>query len=109
MNIDEISAKNKPLEEEIAKLVESQDAHQMAVILQQLSGALILQRAVVKDGKWSFEDVRRLTSPHPQYTTGLHTFNICKGTVVVDIHGYRKHAWLSSLLTKTINSVRTRR
>lgn len=72
-------------------------------------GALILQRAVVKDGKWSFEDVRRLTSPHPQYTTGLHTFNICKGTVVVDIHGYRKHAWLSSLLTKTINSVRTRR
>ena len=43
MNIDEISAKNKPLEEEIAKLVESQDAHQMAVILQQLSGALILQ------------------------------------------------------------------
>lgn len=72
-------------------------------------GALILQRAVVKDGKWSFEDVRRLTSPHPQYTTGLHTFNICKGTVVVDIHGYRKHAWLSSLLTKTINTVRTRR
>lgn len=72
-------------------------------------GALILQKAVVKDGKWAFEDIRRLTSPHPQYTTGFHTFNICKGTVVVDIHGYRKHAWLSSFLTKTINSIRTRR
>lgn len=46
MNIDEISAKNKPLEEEIAKLVESQDAHQMAVILQQLSGSLILQPGI---------------------------------------------------------------
>lgn len=72
-------------------------------------GALILQKVVVKDGKWLFEDVRRLTSPHPQYTTGFHTFNICKGTVVVDIHGYRRHAWLSSFLTKAINSVRTRR
>ena len=72
-------------------------------------GALILQKVVVTDGKWLFEDVRRLTSPHPQYTTGFHTFNICKGTVVVDIHGYRRHAWLSSFLTKAINSVRTRR
>lgn len=72
-------------------------------------GALILQKVVVTDGKWLFEDVRRLTSPHPQYTTGFHTFNICKGTVVVDIHGYRKHAWLSSFLTNAINSVRTRR
>ncbi len=72
-------------------------------------GALILQKAVVKDGKWLFEDVRRLISPHSQYTTGFHTFNVCKGTVVVDIHGYRRHAWLSSFLTKAINGVRTRR
>ncbi len=72
-------------------------------------GALIIQKVMVKDGKWSFEDVRRLTSPHPKYTTGLHTFNMCKGTVVVDIHGYRRHAWLSHLLTKLINLFRTRR
>lgn len=72
-------------------------------------GALIIQEVVVKDGKWTFVDVRRLTSPHPQYTTGLHTFNRYKGTTVVDIHGYRKHAWLSHLLTKTINLFRTRR
>lgn len=72
-------------------------------------GALILQKVVVEDEKWTFSDVRRLTSPHPQYTTGLHTFNSYKGTTVVDIHGYRKHAWLSHLLTKTINLFRTRR
>lgn len=72
-------------------------------------GALILQKVVVEDGKWTFSDVRRLTSPHPQYTTGLHTFNMCKGTAVVDIHGYRRHAWLSHLLTATINLFRIRR
>ena len=72
-------------------------------------GALILQKAYVKDGKWLFEDVMRLTSPHPRYTTGLHTFNVCKGTVVVDIHGYRKHAWLSSVITRIVDIFRTRR
>ena len=72
-------------------------------------GALILQKVVVENGKWKFLDVRRLTSPHPQYTTGLHTFNSYKGTTVVDIHGYRKHPLLSHLLTKMINMFRTRR
>ena len=72
-------------------------------------GALILQRVSQKDGKWSFTDVRRLTSPHPSYTTGLHTFNIYKGSIVVDIHGYRKHPWLSHCLTKVINAFRIRR
>jgi len=72
-------------------------------------GALILQKVVVEDEKWTFSDVRRLTSPHPQYTTGLHTFNMYKETIVVDIHGYRKHPWLSHLLTKAINLFRTRR
>ena len=72
-------------------------------------GALIIQKVVVRNGKWTFVDVKRLTSPHPQYTTGLHTFNSYKGTTVVDIHGYRKHAWLSHMLTKTINLFRTRR
>lgn len=72
-------------------------------------GALILQKVVVESGKWTFSDIRRLTSPHPDYTTGLHTFNMCKGTIVVDIHGYRKHPWLSHLLTNAINLFRTRR
>lgn len=72
-------------------------------------GALILQKVVVEDGKWIFSDVRHLTSPHPQYTTGLHTFNHYKETTVVDIHGYRKHPWLSHLLTNVINLFRTRR
>ena len=70
-------------------------------------GALILQKVVEEKGKWTFTDIRRLTSPHPQYTTGLHTFNICKGTVVVDIHGYRKHPMWSHLLTRGINLFRT--
>ena len=69
-------------------------------------GALIIQRAKVEEGKWSFEDVRRLTSPHSEYTTGFHTFNMYKGTIVVDIHGYRKHPKLSGLLTDALNSVR---
>lgn len=72
-------------------------------------GALILQKAMMKDGKWTFSDVRRLTSPHPQYTTGFHTFNSCKGTVVVDVHGYRRHPQLSHILTKAINLFRNRR
>ena len=72
-------------------------------------GALIIQKVFLKHGRWCFEDVRRLTSPHPQYTTGFHTFNVYKGVVVVDIHGYKRHAWLSSFLTKIINIFRTRR
>ena len=72
-------------------------------------GALIIQEASLKDGKWEFEDVRTLTSPHPDYTTGLHTFNMYKGSIVVDIHGYRKHPWLSAILTNLLNTFRTRR
>ena len=72
-------------------------------------GALILQEVVITEGKWTFSNVRRLTSPHPAYTTGLHTFNMYNGFIVVDVHGYRKHAWLSHLLTQMINTIRTRR
>lgn len=72
-------------------------------------GALILQEASLKNDEWNFVDVRTLTSPHAEYTTGLHTFNMYKGSIVVDVHGYRKHPWLSALITNCFNLFRIRR
>lgn len=72
-------------------------------------GALIIQKVTNVGGEWFFEDVQRLTSPHPEYQTGLHTLNSYKGISVVDIHGYCKHPWLSSMLVTVINRFRTLR
>ena len=66
-------------------------------------GALVIQKVIHEGDKWVFQDIRRVTSPNPDYTTGLHTFNLYKGTVVVDVHGYRNHPKLSGLIDSIRN------
>lgn len=51
--------------------------------------ATIIQKVIVEDDKWSFEDVRRITSPHPILKLGCHTFNNYNGLIVIDVKGYR--------------------
>lgn len=45
------------------------------------------------NGDFSFETVKRITSPHPKMKLGLHTLNEYKGVVVVDVLGYRHPFW----------------
>lgn len=39
-------------------------------------------------GKFSFEPIKRLFSPHPKLNTGMHTLNTYKGVSVIDVHGW---------------------
>lgn len=58
--------------------------------------AVFLQEVERKeDGSFEFHDVRRLTSTHPRYNTGLHTFNHLNGLSVIDVHGYRFPKWVA--------------
>lgn len=53
--------------------------------------AVIIQRVNMDDdGSFIFEDVCRIESDHPKFTTGCHTLNSYKGYAVIDVHGYRK-------------------
>ena len=63
-------------------------------------GAVVLQQVIREEASWRFKDIRRIESPHPSFSTGLHTFNVYKGIVVVDVHGYRRHPRLSAFLDK---------
>lgn len=51
--------------------------------------ATIIQEVSNINGEWTFEDVRRITSPHPILKTGCHTFNHYKELIVIDAKGYR--------------------
>lgn len=68
-------------------------------------GATILQEVKREGEQFAFTDVRRLTTTHPSYTTGLHTFNHYKGLTVIDVHGWR-HAWAEKVLGLVIKIVR---
>ena len=41
-------------------------------------------------GTLTFTDVCRITSTHPKFTTGCHTFNSYRNLIVIDVHGYRR-------------------
>lgn len=51
--------------------------------------ATIIQEVSYINGHWMFENIRRITSPHPVLKTGCHTFNIYKDLTVIDAKGYR--------------------
>lgn len=60
------------------------------VCIKSYGDAVSLQEIVCDNGQWSFHEVRRIYSPHPDFELGFHTFNVCHDMIVVDALGYRK-------------------
>lgn len=50
---------------------------------------VILQKIILKDGKWKFDDVNSYYPNSFKYNQGVHTFNHYKGLTVIDARGYR--------------------
>ena len=63
----------------------------------QYGHAVTLQEVTFKDGKFSFSEVRRMYSVHPQLTIGMHTFNMYNGVIVTDALGF-KNMWIRKTL-----------
>lgn len=52
--------------------------------------ALVFQKIELKDGVFEFDEYCRISSPHPHYNIGIHTYNQHhKGMAVIDVKGYR--------------------
>ena len=51
--------------------------------------AIQIKRVDYSNDNFSFEIIKRITSPHPKMKLGLHTLNGFKDIVVVDVVGYR--------------------
>lgn len=51
--------------------------------------AIQIKRINYSNGEFSFERVRKISSPHPKMKLGLHTLNEYKGVAVIDVLGYR--------------------
>ena len=60
------------------------------VCIKSYGDAVSLQEVVCDNDKWSFREVRRIYSPHPDFELGLHTFNVYQDMIVVDALGYRR-------------------
>ena len=60
------------------------------VCIKSYGDAVSIQEVSHTDGQWNFKEIRRIYSPHPDLDLGFHTFNIYKGTIVVDAIGYRR-------------------
>ena len=53
--------------------------------------AIVLQEVSCDyNGKYVFENVRTIESPHSSYKRGCHTFNFYAGYGVIDVFGYRR-------------------
>lgn len=63
----------------------------------QYGHAVSLQKANLVDGKWRFEEVRRLYSTHPYLRTGMHTFNMYDGFIITDALGFER-IWIRKFL-----------
>lgn len=64
--------------------------------------AVILQEVKIDiNGNYVLNDIRRITSTHPKFATGCHTFNNYRDITVVDVHGYRRPA-----LVATVNKLK---
>lgn len=47
--------------------------------------AISFQRVIENDNKWTFEEIYKFFSPHPQYYLGTHTYNEYQGMAVIDV------------------------
>jgi hypothetical protein len=60
------------------------------VCIKSYGDAVSLQQVTCENGVWSFKELRRIYSPHPDLDLGFHTFNVYKDIIVVDAVGYRR-------------------
>ena len=60
------------------------------VCIKSYGDAVSLQEVSFSQGKWSFNEIRRIYSPNPIYDLGFHTFNVYKDVIVVDALGFRR-------------------
>lgn len=63
-------------------------------------GALILQEVEFDGKNLKTTNIRRLTSTHPQLKLGLHTFNMYKDKIIIDVYGYSGNHYISSFINK---------
>lgn len=68
--------------------------------------ALSIQEVTLVNNKFHFKEIRRLTSPNPNFKLGFHTFNQFKNCIVVDGRGYRNNIG-GSFLTKLKSMINT--
>ena len=76
------------------------------VCIKSYGDAVSLQEVSREHGKWAFKEIRRLYSPDRDLDLGFHTFNVFKGTIVVDGLGFRRPA-LCRMLRKIKAIVKT--
>lgn len=70
--------------------MESEIEYGHAVVLQEVSVEQVSAPASANAfPRLLFKDVRTLLSPDSEYERGLHTFNVYKDTIVIDVKGYR--------------------
>ena len=60
------------------------------VCIKSYGDAVSLQEIVCDNGQWSFHEVRRIYSPHPDFELGFHTFNVCHDRLAHLIKNIRK-------------------
>lgn len=63
----------------------------------QYGHAVALQEVTEDNGKFHFQEVRRMYSVHPRLTVGMHTFNMYKGLIVTDALGFH-NMWIRKIL-----------
>ena len=63
----------------------------------QYGHAVTLQEVTEENGKFHFQEVRRMYSVHPRLTVGMHTFNMYKGLIVTDALGFH-NMWIRKIL-----------
>ncbi len=51
-------------------------------------GSVIIKEVSVNDNQYSFREIKRLESPHPKRKAKLHTLNVYKDIVIIDVGGY---------------------
>lgn len=60
------------------------------VCIKSYGDAVSLQEIIYENGKFNFNEIRRIYSPSKKYDIGFHTFNVYKNHIVVDGLGYRR-------------------
>ena len=63
----------------------------------QYGHAVSLQKVNYDNGRFAFEEVRRLCSVHSSLNVGMHTFNMYKGVIVTDALGFQ-NMWIRKIL-----------
>ena len=65
----------------------------------QYGHAVTLQEVTQENGKFHFQEVRRMYSMHPRLTVGMHTFNMHKDIIVTDALGFH-NMWIRTALKR---------